>query len=83
MRSSVHVETVKVERCRLVTELIVRIDDDVVAYVGLDLWYRPLPVDAYDWSLEGTVGIRSCPANLEIICDNSSGYESQRGKCPC
>lgn len=64
-----HKQAMKVQRGRLITELIVHIDDDVVTNVGIYLRDRPLPIDANRGPLECTIWICGDPCDIEIICD--------------
>ena len=55
----------------MVTELVVYVDDDSVAYVGGYSRYGPLSVDANSRSVEQAVRVTGEPCDIEIV-----GYSS-------
>lgn len=64
---AIHEEAVEVQRGRLVAQLVVHIDDDVVADVCIYARDGPLAVDADGGAVEGAVGIGRDPANVEVV----------------
>lgn len=67
MDGPVHEEAVEVQRGRLVAQLVVHIDDDVVADICIDARDGPLAVDADGGAVESAVGIDRDPANVEVV----------------
>ena len=72
MCSTVHVETMKVQTSRFITQLIQHVDDDLISDIRTDPRYWPLAVDAYGWAVKGTIRIGRDPGDIEIICNCSS-----------
>ena len=83
MGSAVHVETMEMQRSRLVAQVIVSIDDDPITNVNLDCRDWPLAIDANDWALESIVRISSDPANIKIKLSGSCRSEMGKGEKQC
>lgn len=79
MCRAVLVNAVKMQRSRLVTKLVVDVDDDAIADIGLDLRNGPLVVDANDGTRERSVWIGRDPSDVEVVVDGSCAGEAQRG----
>lgn len=75
----------EMEGRRLVSKIILDIDDDLITDRSSDDRKWPFSIDTYGGSLESTIGIRGNPTNVEVI-DNSTircfcdlrQYEKQR-----
>lgn len=50
------------------------VDDDLVSKSSLHDWEGPLVVDANRGSLEGAIGIRGDPGDVEIVDDSTCLY---------
>lgn len=68
---AIHEQAMEMQRCRLVTKLVVNVNDDSVAEVHVNCWDRPLAIDTNDRALKGTIRVCSYPANVEIVGDSS------------
>lgn len=68
----------KMDRRRLVSEVVVQIDNHSVADCSLDSWDRPLPIDANNGSLEEPV--RVCPHPLGGKVVDAGGSLSKRAE---
>lgn len=79
VRGAVHEETVKVQRGGLVAKLVVDIDDNAIANIGLDARNGPLVVDANDGTRKGSVWVGRDPSDVEVIVDGGRTGEAQRG----
>lgn len=78
MRRAVLVNAVKMQRSRLVTELVVDVDDDTIADVCLDMRNGPLVIDADDGTRERSVRIGSDPSDVEVVADGGCAGQAQR-----
>lgn len=67
--SSVLKQAVKVKTCGLVAEVILDVDDDIIAFCHCDCRNRPLAIDSNDRSIVNTVWIGIYPANVEVVRD--------------
>ena len=67
MGRSVLVETVEMERSWPILELVVNIDDDLIADIGFNSWDRPLAVDAHDSTLKLAIRISRQPADIKVV----------------
>lgn len=78
----VHEEAVEVESGALVAELILDIDDELVANSGSHNRQWPLAVDANGWSLEQSIWVGSNPGDVEVVghgrCFCDGEQEKQR-----
>lgn len=87
MCRAVLVNAVKMQRSRLVTKLVVEVDDNAIADIGLDARNGPLVVDANDGTRERSVWIGRDPSYVEVVVDGGSADKAQRGSeqgcCPC
>jgi hypothetical protein len=72
MSGTIHVQAVEMKTGRLVSQLVVNLNDNVVADIGSDNWKRPLAIDANCWSNKSTVWIGINPGDVEVV-DNVSG----------
>jgi hypothetical protein len=70
----VHEKAVEMEGGALVAELIIDIDDDLVANGGGHDGQWPLAVDANGWPLEHAIWVGSDPGDVEVVGD---------GRCFC
>jgi hypothetical protein len=61
----------EVQACAHIAQSVVSINDDPVSHIRPYLRNRPLVVDANDGSLEVTIRVGSCPADVKVICDGS------------
>lgn len=81
LRCAILIQTVEMERSGLVAELVVHIDDNLVAHIDSDLRDRPLVVDANDRSVEGTIRVSGDPSDVEVIgdrvCDDRGGEQDE------
>lgn len=59
---AIHKKAMEMNGRRLISEVILQIDDYPVANGSFNSWNRPLPIDANDWSFEESV--RVCPNPL-------------------
>ncbi len=57
---------------RLISQLIVDIDNQTVSHRTLDGGNRPAAIDSNDRPWKGARWIRGYPGNVEIICDGGS-----------
>jgi len=80
---AVHEQAVKVQRRGLVAQLVVDLDDDAVANVGLDLGDGPLAVDADDGARERTVRVGRHPGDVEVVVDRGRGSDAGDGGQSC
>lgn len=71
-------QAVKVQRGRLIAELVIQVDDYAVAEIALKGGNRPFAVDANDGPLEGGVRIGSDPSDVEIVVDGGSRCQAYR-----
>lgn len=76
---AVHEEAVEMQRGRLVAKLVVDIDDDAIANIGLNARNGPLVVDANDGTRKGSVWVGRDPSDVEVIVDGGRTGEAQRG----
>ena len=65
-------------RCRLVAEIIVQVDDQSITNDSLDPWNGPLSIDANNGPLKEAIGVCPHPLGGEIV-DTSGGF-SQRAE---
>lgn len=63
----IHKQPMKVQRRRLVTQVIVGIDQDGIPNIGHDLRDRPLPVDADGRTLKRAVGVGPDPFDGKVV----------------
>lgn len=77
---AIHEQAVEMQRGRLVTKLVVDVNDNSVAEVHIDCWDRPLAVDTNDRAFKGTIRVGSNPANVEVVCDSSCLRESDKAR---
>lgn len=75
MSCAVLVEPVEVQACALVAQIIVEIDNNVVAHIHLNQWQRPFSIDTNHSPLHHAVGIGHDPCRREIV-----GYDFGRGR---
>jgi hypothetical protein len=69
MRCSVHEQAMEVQTCRFISQGVLDIDDDLVAFGSYDGGYWPLVVDANDRPCLLAVGVCVGPAYVEVICN--------------
>lgn len=67
------------QRGRLVAQLVVDIDDNAIANVGLNARNGPLVVDANDGTRKRSVWVGCDPSDVEVIVDGGRTGEAQRG----
>lgn len=79
MCRTVLINAVKMQRSRLVTKLVVDVDDDTIADIGLDPRNGPLVIDANDGTRERSVWIGRDPSDVEVVVDGGSAGKAQRG----
>lgn len=79
VRCSILVHAVKMQGSRLITKLVVDVDDDTIADICLDTRNGPLVIDANDGAWERSVWIGSDPSNVEVIVDSGRAGKAQRG----
>lgn len=60
----------EMEGSGLISQLIVNIDNDLIANCRRHYWQRPVTVDANGWSLEGAIGVCCDPGNVEVVRAN-------------
>lgn len=75
VRSTVHVQAVEMQTCGLISQGVLDVDDDLVAFRDYYRRQRPLSVDANDWACLLAVGIRMDPSYVEIIRDGRAGSD--------
>lgn len=63
----IHKQAVKVQRRRLVPQVIAGINQDGVPDIGLDARDRPLPVDADGRALKRAVGVGPDPSDGKVV----------------
>lgn len=78
VRRAVLVNAVKMQRRRLVTKLVVEVDDDTIADIGLNARNGPLVIDANDGTRERCVWIGSDPSDVEVVVDSGCAGKAQR-----
>lgn len=78
--ASVHVEAMEMQRCGLITQAVVGVDDDPITNIDLDKRDGPLAVDSNNCTLIGTVGVSSDPADVEVIFPRGSGSQLRERK---
>lgn len=66
-RCTIHEQAMEMKSGGLISQLIVDIDDDLIADSRRHYWQRPLIVDADGWSLEGAIRVCSDPGDVEIV----------------
>lgn len=71
LAGAIHEQTVEMQSCGLIPELIVNIDNDLVPYSRCDDGGWPFPIDANGWSLILTIWVCSYPADREVIYHGS------------
>ena len=76
----IHEDAVEVQRGGLVTELVLDVDDDLVALSRPHDGQRPLPVDANGRPLEHAIGVGPDPGDVEIVGDGSCFRACQEEK---
>lgn len=69
MGRSILVEAVKMQARTLISKLIEYVNYHTVPNAGRNLWQRPLSVDTYRRTMEGTVWVGYNPGDVEIIRD--------------
>lgn len=67
MGGAIHEQTMKMNRGRLISEIVVQIDNHSIADRSLDTWNGPLSIDTDDWSFEEAVRICPHPFGGEVI----------------
>ena len=72
MGSAIHVEAVKMQRGRLISQRILDVDHKLIANVGDNGWDGPLPVDAHDRTCLLAIWIRVHPTDVEVVGDGRS-----------
>lgn len=83
MRRSCHVNSMKVEAGTLIDQLVVDVDNDIVALGDDHWWRRPLIVDANDLAFVPEVRISSGPGDVPVegycgsICAERNGEEEK------
>ncbi len=77
VRCPIHEQTMKVQACALISKLIPHVDYDPVPLGCRDWRDRPLAIYAYNSTVEGSVGIRPNPSNIEVICDSCGIAEAE------
>ena len=65
-------QTVPVETGRLIAELVVNVYNELIADSNMDLWNRPLTVDAHDRAVLLIIRISRYPGDIEIVGDGRS-----------
>lgn len=78
MSSAVHEQPMEVKRCRLITQIIVDVDEDVIANIRIYAGNRPLSIDANSCAVESSIRIGSHPTDLEVVRHRSSLYHRQK-----
>lgn len=70
MGSTILVQTVKMQTCRLIPKRVLYIDNDPIAFVGDDGWNRPLSIDALNWTVCLAIRVRICPSQVKVVGDS-------------
>lgn len=69
--------------CRLVAQLVIKIQSDLLTNVGRNCWRWPLVVDPYDWSFMKTIRVPIDPGDIPVVDGtiyvNSVGYRKEDG----
>jgi hypothetical protein len=66
----IHEDAVEMQRGGLIAELVVNVDDNLVALGRPHDGKRPLSIDANGWPLEHAIGICPDPGDVEIVGDD-------------
>lgn len=77
---AIHEQAMEMQRGRLVTKLVVDVNNNSVAEVHVDCWDRPFAIDTNDGAFKGTIRVCSNPANVEVVRDSSCLRESDKAR---
>ena len=67
-------------RPRSRTNLVVHVDDHIIAFREVEHWYWPLAINTNDGPVLLTIWIAVHPGNVEVVCHSRGSSETcQRG----
>jgi len=58
----------EMQTCILISQAIMKVHNESVAFIHVNLRYRPFPIDPDDFAREFVVGICSGPGGGEVVC---------------
>lgn len=70
MRCAIHVQAMEMQARRLISQRVLNIDNDLVAFRGYNSWKWPFSIDAHDRAC--VLAIRICvqPSYVEVVGDS-------------
>ena len=72
MCGTVHVQTMEMQRRRLISKRVLDIDNDLITFVGNDRWDGPLTIDAHHGAILLAIWVCVCPSDVKVIGDSGS-----------